>query len=86
MQIMEDDGTAVEMIEGQEDLVVWLACPRYEKSHDPPSKTLHEQVTCVKFRACKIFEGIIFAVRAKTAKVLLLEKLSLYGIRSILNV
>ena len=43
---MEDDGT---WIEGQEDLVAWLACSCYERSHDPLSKTLHEPVTCVKF-------------------------------------
>ena len=68
------------MIEGQEDLVAWLACPHYKKSHDPLMETLHEPVTLQKFRGWKIFEGIIFAVRAKTAKILLLENLSIYGI------
>ena len=66
--------TVLPLIEGQEDLVAWLACPRYEKSHDPLMKTLHEPVT-----VCKNFKGIIFAVRVKTAKILLLENLSLYG-------
>ena len=49
---MEDDGTA----EGQEDLVAWLACPRYEKSHDTLMKTLHEPVT-----VCKNFDGVKFS-------------------------
>ena len=43
-------------IEDQEDLVAWLACPRYEKSHDPLIKILHEPVT-----VCKNFEGVEFS-------------------------
>ena len=37
-------------------------------------------------RGCKIFEGIIFTVRAKSAKILLLENLSLYGIFVLLQI
>ena len=44
--------TVLPLIEGQEDLVAWLACPRYEKSHDLLMKTLHEPVT-----VCENFEG-----------------------------
>ena len=46
MDAMEDDGTAVDR--GPRGSGAWLACPRYEKSHDPLMKTLHEPVTCVK--------------------------------------
>ena len=49
---MEDDGTAVDRGPRGSDLVAWLACPRYEKSHDLLMKTLHEPVT-----VCKNFEG-----------------------------
>ena len=69
--------TVLPLIEGQKDLVAWLACPHYEKSHDPLMKTLHEPVTCV--RGYKMFEGILFAVGVKSANILLLENLSLYG-------
>ena len=50
--LMQWRTTVLPLIEGQEGLVAWLACPRYEKSHDLLMKTLHEPVT-----VCKNFEG-----------------------------
>ena len=48
------------LIEGQEDLVAWLACPYYEKSHDPLMKTFHESVMCVKILRVSNFRGYNF--------------------------
>ena len=43
------------LIEGQEDLVAWLACPCCVNSQDP----LHEDFTRAS-NVCKNFEGVKF--------------------------